>query len=414
MRAVSGDWGAAENDLPTSTLRDEWREVVGGRAFDDLVGGVLDALRISPPAYVFSVFGQPTSWLPAPYSEFGLLYTWRLLRTVTYVADVGLPSVPLTAPAWFPEPLAPLFWHPSRIAQRPDHNAGWSSHRRESWFFVNGIMTNHAMSQLNAAYLADLFHRPITLVQNSTGGLVEDLLECALDKAFGRTGEAARTAVPPIYDALKDADTTRVVVVAHSQGTIVASVVLRFLALLYRGRRGAPAGARALAEAPEPIIPRELPLDPSDFEPLYRDELAKLELYCFANCATEMRYLDRDGDAPLPWIESYGNEFDIVARLGVLAPNASARGVAIDGPRYEHKRAWGHLLNQHYLRAIDSAQRKGHKQGPRQDRATPYVLVNEADHPDAGIPRLFRYLNGGSAPPRGHRAAVAEARAAAS
>lgn len=406
MRAAAYNWAAAEQHLPTHELREEWSEVVGGRSWGDLLGGVRDALQIRPPAYALSVFGCPSSWRPAPYSEFGLIYTWRALRAVKYLADVFVPSLPLTAPAWFPEPLAPLFWRPSRIDQRPDHNGSWTSHLDEAWFFINGILTNHAVAQLNAAYLAHLFHRPITLVQNSTGGLLEDLAESALDKAFGRTGEAATKAFPPIYDALKDPQTKRVVVVAHSQGTIIASVALRFMGLLYPGRRAGRSAGRAMA-VPERVLPDDMPLDPTNFEALHRDELGKLEIYCFANCATQMQHIDRDANGPVPWIESYGNEFDIVARLGMLAPHPTARGVAIDGPRYERKDAWGHLLNRHYLHAIERTQRKGRKRGPRHERAAPYVLINERDYANAAVPRLYRYLNGGSPPPEtadpGHR-----------
>jgi hypothetical protein len=119
-------------------------------------------------------------------------------------------------------------------------------------------------------------------------------------------------------------------------------------------------------------------------------------VYCFANCASTMRYVDDTAAGPLPWIESYGNEFDVVARLGMLAPNPLRRGMAIDGPRYECKGAWGHLLNQHYLRAIDATQRVGHTRGPANPTAAPYVLNNAGDFPDAPQPRLFGYINGGS------------------
>jgi hypothetical protein len=33
-----------------------------------------------------------------------------------------------------------------------------------------------------------------------------------------------------------------------------------------------------------------------------------------------MQYLDTGPGNSLPWIESFGNEFEIIARLGMLAP----------------------------------------------------------------------------------------------
>lgn len=77
--------------------------------------------------------------------------------------------------------------------------------------------------------------------------------------------------------------------------------------------------------------------------------MRKLEMYCFANCATEMRSAPvkiggKNGVGPA-WIESYGNEMDIVARLGVLADSTGPGGVRIGGDRYIRNAAWGHLLN---------------------------------------------------------------------
>jgi hypothetical protein len=371
-------------------------KVVSERALEDLVGAASDALAMRPPAWGMAVFGMPSSWVPSPHSEYGFAYSARVLRAARYVADVAIPSLPMTAPAWFPEPLAPFFWHPSRVRQRPNHHQSFTAHRDEAWLFVNGILTNAAMADLNAGYLADLFHRPITLLENSTDGLIEDLIECAREKSFGRNAEATERVFPAIYDALKDPEKRRVVVIAHSQGTIITSAVLRLLKLIYKGDRDQPACDDDPVAARDVVRGASVELDPKDFEPLERDELAKLEVYCFANCASTMRYVDHTAAGPLPWIESYGNEFDVVARLGMLAPNPLKRGMAIDGPRYECKGAWGHLLNQHYLRAIDKTQRVGHTRGPANASAAPYVLNNADDFPEAAQPRLFGYINGGS------------------
>jgi hypothetical protein len=67
-----------------------------------------------------------------------------------------------------------------------------------------------------------LFRRPITIIQNSTDGLVEDLLECVAAKVAWRNGEAATKALHEIYRRLRDPQIERVVVIAHSQGTIIA------------------------------------------------------------------------------------------------------------------------------------------------------------------------------------------------
>jgi hypothetical protein len=109
-----------------------------------------------------------------------------------------------------------------------------------------------------------------------------------------------------------------------------------------------------------------------------------------------MPYLkEAQGAAPsIPWIESCGNEHDIVARLGVLAPRPDSRSIHIDGPRYP--RARGHLLNAHYLAPIEHAQKKDRKPGRRRNDASPFVPRNAGEYPGAAVPRLYSYINGGS------------------
>jgi hypothetical protein len=277
-----------------------------------------------------------------------------------------------------PPPLSWLLFHPTTILRRPARPEDERAFADEAWVFINGIMTDAAIAQLNAAYLVHLFHRPITIIQNSTDGLVEDLLECAAAKVAWRNGEAATKALPEIYRRLSDPQIERVVVIAHSQGTIIASVVLAALTGL------GPFAANGTG-----------PLDLARFERPTDAELAKLELYCLANCATTMRR--RGVGRPVPFIESYGNEFDIVARLAVLAPHPVERDVHIDGPRFIRRGAWGHLLNQHYLDPIAAAQYHHGRPGARQPGAVPFALLNGDQYPGAD-PRLYHYLDGGMPP----------------
>lgn len=59
----------------------------------------------------------------------------------------------------------------------------------------------------------------------------------------------------------------------------------------------------------------------------------------------------------------------------MLAPQPDKRGVKIDGPRYERRAAWGHLLNAHYLHDLERQPKRGRKPGPKQRNAAPFVLV---------------------------------------
>jgi len=354
-----------------------------------------DALKINPPLWVSSILGLPWTWLPPfqRYSEFRIIDLWQPLRSLKYLLDVGVPAIPRNPPEILPPVLDTFFYQPSVILQRPDHYGSYTSYPREKWFFINGIMTNDDVAQLNAAYLSDLFHRPITLIQNSTCGLVSDLAECALGKQWRRTTEAVKKAFPAIHAALKS-EKEKVVIIAHSQGTIIASVVLQLLEAITQPALPERAAFAAPLRYAEPIFifPEEYELDPKDFAALTEDELAKLEMYCFANCANTLKYLHPD--RAVPWIESFGNEFDIVARLGMLAPRAQEWHIEIDGPRYVHRRAWGHLLNEHYLPDIERQQKVRHRPGGK-GGSTPYELLNAGQFPDH-TPKLFHYINGGT------------------
>ncbi len=396
---------AAEPSLSTEYLGEEPSSSLGDveRGVRELVGTVLDAARISPPALVSSVLGPPWTWIPPHerYSEFKILDLWRLRRTVRFLINAGVPSLPMAPPSLGPPLLDNLFWHPTRVLQRPDHNGCCTSFPDEQWFFVNGILTDDNVAQINAACLADLFHRPITLIQNSTDAILIDLLQCALGRSLHDSTEPLKVAFPAIYDALVDPHKRRVVVVCHSQGTIIMANVLRWLyRLVDRHRalhRPRPTATASTGFAPpEPVFPDLGPLDLDDFEPLDPADLGKLEVYAFATCAQRMGFYGgpRRGARRLPWIEHYGNTNDIVARLGMLAPRAERRQISIEGPRFERPGAWGHLLNAHYLTPIRECQKRGHRRGGS-GSADPFVLV-DADDDRSAIPRLFAYLNGGT------------------
>jgi hypothetical protein len=374
--------------------------------FDELLKIAAAAMDIRPPFFFTSIIGKPTSWMPPhhPLSEYKIINIWRLPRTVRYLLNITIPSIPANPPSFGPPMLNGLFWRPTIVLQRPDHNGSYTTFPKEAWFFINGIMTNDTVAQINAALIASLFHRPITLIQNSTSSLITDLLECALGKQWHRTTEAVEKAFPVIHEALKS-EKEKVVVLAHSQGTIIISIILDLVYQLAERpvqpveesfaipdmlAAGAPAG-------PEFLFPYEGALNLDEFESLSLSELAKLEVYCFANCANHMTYFDNHpgGEQPVPWLENYGNEMDIVARLGMLAPDPKQRNIRIEGPIYMQPGAWGHLLNEHYLLPIERSQRVGRKKRGK-GGCDPFIPVYGTDLKAEDTPRLFAYINGGS------------------
>jgi hypothetical protein len=351
----------------------------------ELVLAVADAAKgMLPWELPQSVLGRLERAVADRSSEYAMFVSTDVGRSARYLTNVLVPSLQRHGPSWMPGAIRRVFFHETTVDRRPDQDGSYDSFPDEQWFFINGILTDPGMAAWNADYLARLFHRPFTLIQNATDGPIADLLECADEKAFGMNGEPADIAFPEVHRALKDETKKRVVIIAHSQGTLIAGVLLRLLRLIYDPQGGGLSKARR-AEELAALRRTGVTLDPDDFEDVTTAELERLEIYCFANCSSEMRYVD--GDRELPWLESLGNEHDLVARLGMLAPNRAAEEIAIDGRLWVRRGAWGHLLNVHYLRAIERAQGGESVADP----AGPYEQIGGTR---ATAPRLFGYING--------------------
>lgn len=367
------------------------------------------ALRATGPQLGRSLLGERESWDTAhcPHTELQLMQPAQWLQATESLAHILVPALPRRLPAWVRlrpafKPGVRLFLRPSKVyryrpaVQRPDPSPD------QAWFFINGICTDRHMLMLNAAYLSELFRRPLTLLHNSTCSVVPDLLECAFGKGWNGVTEAARLAFAPIYVALKQPQCKRVVLLAHSQGTLIAGVLLWLLRGLYPpsseilldGEPRCPEQrvARLLAHKwgfPCAEIAAERAASTGAVKPpLTREELAKLEIYNFANCASLMGHIDTK--ARLPYIESYGNEHDLIARLGVLAPAKGLGAVGIGGERYVRRKTWGHLLNAHYLHPMEQewrALRKGE---------APASTLLPLPGNRGRRPRLFDYFGGAS------------------
>lgn len=328
--------------------------------------------------YLRSIIGNPVGWLVNRNgSEFSAVTVYEPLSSLNLVADLTIPALPLQAPASLPVVFKRLFWRPTKILFSAGYNQNSSCFSDESWFFINGICTNEKVARINARYLSKLFHRPFQIVQNATDGAFVDLVECVIGKGVdsGQLTEPAQKGYPAILAALKDPRNERVVVICHSQGTIIMSNILQALKdpdykhALYLEGNGA--STRSCTDEPEALDNVSL--------------LKKLEIYAFANCATTMTHVEGQG---YPYIESFANQYDIVARFGCTSPKAVQLGIQIDGPTFERKGKWGHLLNSHYLFGIEehllSAQ-------PNPYRTT--CATKE--------PRLYQYVQGAKAPPVG-------------
>ncbi len=385
--------------------------------FMDLLRIAADAANIQPPFYLESLLGPVSSWIQTPrkYSEFTIVDLWKPVQTLRYFRDTTIPASPSSAPDWaetvMPSVLRDLFWRPSRFFQQSDVYGSPCSFPDEHWFFVNGVASNEDVARLNAEYLAQLFHRPVTVLQNATDSLIVDLIECAVGKGFKKDPssddrktmtEPAWKATAAILEALNAPATKKVVVIAHSQGTIIVANVLRAIAKALREQRLLASGGRRLGW--HDYTQALMGGIKTDTDKTLRDELAhslsvfgtgkpeavldrvqKLEIYTFANCADKMTYVAHRGGKAFPYLEHFANEYDIVARLGILSPNDK---IDIDGVTYVQRDGWGHLLNEHHLFAIDDYLYPGpdHVRDENPFRPTDSAFGEE--------PRLYGYFHG--------------------
>jgi hypothetical protein len=385
--------------------------------FGDLAEVAIEALRLRPPDYFRSVFGAPLSWLPPHrrFSEYNIINPWRLLTTARFLMDITIPSYAATTPGWartlFPNIINRRLWRPTSFFRQPDEYGGVSSFPDEHWFFINGIATNQDVAKINGAYLAHLFHRPVTVIQNATNSWPVDVYECVIGKGFKDDPDSAdsKTMTEPawrataaILEALNADQTQRVVVIAHSQGTIILANVLRAVAKALRSKqarqkkpRWHPFTNELMGEVKtetQKILRNNLAHSLSEFARggpnKALERLSKLELYTFANCADKMRYVYPSRQ--VPYMEHFANEQDVVARLGILSPlrDGAEPLIEIDGPLFEQKSAWGHLLNEHYMAPIDDYLYPGERRYRREKDPYP----GAGNRPQK--PRLYDYFHG--------------------
>ncbi|KAL4910015.1 hypothetical protein BDW74DRAFT_165276 [Aspergillus multicolor] len=235
--------------------------------------------------------------------------------------------------------------------------------RGEVWFFINGIATGTHWHQSNLTYLSTLFNRQIIGIHNPTKGLLLDILECIIQRDLNYSTRAIRVGRAQLHSALSSPDTTKVVLIAHSQGGIIAGAIIDWL-----------------------------------YGELGDEVMGKLEVYTFASAGRILRnplrhpWIKRREDGVnstanekrvLGHVEHYANTSDLVSNLGVLqftsSLSASMRSACLaswyvpqcyldmhfdhgDGHGHEHSRPFnqfhgpvfihqrsGHLLNMHYL-----------------------------------------------------------------
>lgn len=194
-------------------------------------------------------------------------------------------------------------------------NYQWTETSKKSkWFFLNGIGTAPAMALLETEELARVFHRPIHLVHTPTYGAVRDLYDAITARTLRKDGHLSTPAFNIVRNALLSHE--HVVLLCYSQGTIIASYIVR----------------RILSD------------------PELRPHAHKLELYCLAGVADSLHIdyqLTAEHGHPVPYVEHFANGQDFFARIGVLSHYYATSGAVFVRPEKK-----GHMLTDHYVPGI--------------------------------------------------------------
>ena len=133
----------------------------------------------------------------------------------------------------------------------------------------------------NKKLLKKILNRHANLIHNVTDSLIIDLLECLVGKQTEDLTEPSTKTLYTLSQKLLDNKIKKIILICHSQGTIITGKAIKNLKLLG--------------------------LDQEEY-------VKKIEIYAFANCSSDMTYVKNN----YPYIESFANENDIVAKWDVI------------------------------------------------------------------------------------------------
>lgn len=182
-----------------------------------------------------------------------------------------------------------------------------SSLPKEVFYYINGIVEQGAMVQGTALLLYTLTGRMCNVFVNPSHGIGIDLLECVLD----RTLDICAAPCGDIENIIEKQLSLgrKVVLIAHSQGGIILSSVVKNLLArsqleLENNPNGSPVNSALL------------------------DRLTRLEAYSFCSAADLSASLHN-----LPFSEHFATESDFVARIGVLTFSGRLPSALLQAPR---------------------------------------------------------------------------------
>lgn len=259
--------------------------------------------------------------------------------------------------------ISQLLWGPVLI---PSQTAGIDPNAfpHEQWFFMNGIAGGHSSVQKSVNNIAATFGRPVMGIYNKTEGIIGDLLECIVQRAFGYASYDVRIAYEALRNILLDEEIEKVVVIAHSQGGIIISLALDHLYAIMPAKAMAKleiytfgsaaahfhdplthiqpkSGSLILNHAAQTESPQEL----SRQTTLSKDS----QIHAAGAQSSALESPTFLKGRLISYIEHYCNGKDLVPRWGVLYHIQYSTLTTYAGRVFKHDKASGHLFDQHYL-----------------------------------------------------------------
>ena len=234
---------------------------------------------------------------------------FNLLDYILFIYNFCFIKIPLHCPSWMPNIIRLIFFGEN---SRYIKNNKELDENNNCFIYINGVLGSEIGNLNTKIELENYLKKPVNLLVNSSDTLLSDLIESLVGKQTEELTEASTVALFTISKKLLDDNINKVIILAYSQGTIIISSVLNSL--------------------------YKIGLNKEKY-------LKKLEIYCFSNCSSKMKYVVNE----LPYIESFANDNDFVAKLGCNCPDEIKDLIDIDGKIFINKDGHGHMLNSHYL-----------------------------------------------------------------
>lgn len=258
-------------------------------------------------------------WAPTAFSLVWFTF-WSLMQLPLILTGLAIFSVTAVVISALTTVHDFLVWRvvqgPQLQVYPPKPPTGYEPRHR--WVYLNGVATGKTIVRQNLECLSATFNNPVLAVNNRTYGFMGDIMECILQRALGYRSKETGIAYNIIKAYLKDdAEVDKVILIAHSQGGIIASQILDDL-----------------------------------FCDVSADELSKLEVYTFGNAALKFNnpWTDKTRTkCVIPVMEHYCNERDMVTSWGALN-SVDRDDLPFAGTVFVLENQTGHLLNQHYLK----------------------------------------------------------------